>query len=145
MLKTYSNTIELMGISWRLLNKNRQLLVLPAISGLVIIAILAISAGVLTIGGAFEATADGEPSFRLADYLMFVVIYFALSFSVIYFNAALVSAAYDLLSGQKPTVRGALDAAYLQMPVILGWAFFVTTIGLIIDRIRDGGGLFAIA
>jgi hypothetical protein len=96
------------------------------------------------MGGAFEGAANGQVGFRVADYLMFALVYFALSFTVIYFNAALVSAAYDLQSGQKPTIRGALDAAYLQLPVILGWAFFATTIGLIVDRIRAEGGLFRI-
>ena len=41
--------------------------------------------------GAFDGAAEGQTAFRTADYLMFALIYFLLSFTVIYFNAALVA------------------------------------------------------
>jgi hypothetical protein len=145
MFKTFSNTWELIGVSGRLLNANRTLLVLPAISGVVSLLILLLSAGVLSVGGAFEGTSGTEASFRTADYLMFALIYFVLSFTVIYFNAALVAGAHDVLEGREATLSSSLDAAYAQLPTIFGWACFTTTIGLIIERIRSGGGVFAIA
>jgi hypothetical protein len=144
MFKTFANTMDLLAVSWRLLNANRTLLVLPAISGVVTILILLLSAGVLSVGGAFEGSPTGEPNFRTADYLMFALIYFVLSFTVIYFNAALVASAHDLLEGRTPSIAGCLDAAYAQLPTIFGWACFATTVGLIIERIRSGGGVFQI-
>jgi len=71
---------------------------------------------------------------------MFALTYLVLSFSVIYFNAALVAGANDVLQGREATLKSSLDAAYAQLPTIFGWACFATTIGLIIDRIRAGGG-----
>ena len=144
MFKTFSNTMDLLAVSWRLLNANRTLLVLPAISGIVTILILLLSAGVLSVGGAFDSTSTGSANFRTADYLMFALIYFVLSFTVIYFNAALVAGAYDVLEGREATLQTCLDSAYAQLPTIFGWACFSTTVGLIVERVRPGGGVFQI-
>ena len=64
MFKTFNNTLDSLHVSWRLLNANRTLLVLPAISGVVTILILLLSAGVLSVGGAFNSPATGEANFR---------------------------------------------------------------------------------
>jgi hypothetical protein len=143
MFKTLSNTMELIGVSWRLLNANRTLLALPAISAAATVGILLLAVGALSMGSAFDRVQSGA-GFGAADYVFFAAVYFTLTFTVIYFNAALVSAAYDVLDGREASVRGALDAAYNQMGVIFGWACFATTVGLIIDRVRSGGGIFAI-
>ena len=140
MFNTLSNTMDLINVSWRVLKANKTLLVLPAISAAVMLLIIAISAGVLGVGGALDGASDGNKHLRTADYLMFGLTYLVLSFSVIYFNAALVAGANEVLQGREATLKGALDAAYAQLPTIFGWACFATTIGLIIDRIRAGGG-----
>jgi Family of unknown function (DUF6159) len=61
-----------------------------------------------------------------------------MTFAVIYFNSALVAAAYDYMKGGKPTISSALDAANEHLPSIFGWACFSTTIGLILDQLRHG-------
>ncbi|MDH3309014.1 MAG: DUF6159 family protein, partial [Acidimicrobiia bacterium] len=66
--------------------------------------------------------------------------YFVLSFVVIFFNTALVSAAHERLAGGDPTLGSALRAATGHLPAILGWSLISATVSAILKAIEERAG-----
>ena len=60
------------------------------------------------------------------------MLYLAGSFVTIYFNSALVAAAYAHLRGDEVSTGSAIAVANAHLPSIFGWACFATTVGLIL-------------
>ena len=135
MFQTLERTIELTKMSWAVLKKDRELVLFPVMStvALVILAglVLGLEAGI----GITERLAESDAS---AVYvLLLALIYFALAFVVVYFNAALVGAAMIRLAGGNPTVGDGLRMANKRLPQILGWVLISATIGLILYVLRS--------
>lgn len=141
MFKTIGNTFALMNASWKVLKSDRSLIWFPIMSGIGLAIV--ILAGI----GAFAATgnlAEGR-QVDAGGYIVGAVFYLFGSFIVIYFNSALIAAAYVRLQGGQPTVGSALQVANSHLPAIFGWACFSTTIGLIIEQLRgQRGGVLSI-
>ena len=137
-MRTIGHTIELMRMSWRVLMKDRELIVFPILSGI----------GVLIAAGAFfliasvtgtldRITAEGaDTSPGALDIALSLALYVAGYFIVIFFNAALVAAALERLRGGDPNVGSGLRAAATHLPQILGWAIIAATVGLILQLAR---------
>ena len=70
-----------------------------------------------------------------------LVLAFGSSFIVIFFNAALVAAALERLRGGDPNIASGLKAASGHIPQILGWALITTVVTLILQALRDRGGI----
>jgi hypothetical protein len=137
MFKTIGNTWQLIGLSWRVLNEDKRLLLLPLFSGLALLALILVATGVYSVAGAF----DRAQGWTAGDYLMGALFYLIATFTVIYFNSALVFVACGRLNGETPTIGDGLAAANDHLPSIFGWSCFATTIGLIIEQLRSGDGL----
>jgi len=146
MFATIGHTFQLMKMSWRVLMKDRELILYPIMSGIVLLVVIAAFAGIgATTGtldrldsmsGSGSAAAASEEA-RPVDYVMGASLYVIAYFVVIFFNAALVSAALERLRGGDPTVRSGLRAAWAHLPQIIGWAIIAATVGLILQAIRD--------
>ena len=106
-----SNTIALAKVSWKVLRKDRELLLLPVLSFLASIVVLAILwlptlSAIDTSGLADES---GDPGAVLI--VVGVISAMAMSIISVFFNGALVAGAHERLSGGDPTVRSALGRA----------------------------------
>lgn len=141
MFQSISRTIELMKKSWRVLMQDRELMLFPILSGIVVIA----SAGLLAVVGYGLGTFDrisaasqagGSAAFTGPDIALFVVLSFVMTAITVFFNSALISAALERLNGGDPTVRSGLNVAIRHLPAILGWAAISATVGLILQIIR---------
>jgi hypothetical protein len=100
------------------------------------------------LGFAFHETFDEGASAQkeglgAAEYIFFAALYFAASFTIVYFNSALVSAAYEKLRGGAPTIGSSLRVANAHVPNIFGWDCFSTTIGLALESIRSSDSIVA--
>ncbi|MPZ99412.1 MAG: hypothetical protein GEU80_08765 [Dehalococcoidia bacterium] len=146
MFATIGHTFELMKMSWRVLMKDRELILFPIMSGIVLIAAIAAFAGIGAATGSLErldamsssgSTGAATEEARPVDYVLGASLYVVAYFIVIFFNAALVSAALERLRGGNPTVGSGLRAASSHLPQILGWAIIAATVGLILQAIRD--------
>ena len=124
MIRTIGHTFELMKMSWHVLQKDRELILFPIMSGI----------GLIVMLGMFLGIAAGTGTL---DRLDTAAMYFASSFIVIFFNAALVAAALERLRGGDPDIRSGLRAAATHLPAIIGWALISATIGLILQILRD--------
>ena len=117
--------------------QDHQLLVLPVVSffcSLVVIAVFA--AGALGIG----ISADGE-SVSPALYVLGFVLYVALAFVTIFFNAAIVGTAMKRLNGEDASIKDGLALARQHLGKIFVWALITATVGMILRTLQDRAGI----
>jgi len=135
-----SNTIALAKVSWKVLRKDRELLLLPVLSFLASILVLALLwlptlSAIDTSGLADES---GDPGAVLI--VVGVISAMAMSIISVFFNGALVAGAHERLSGGDPTVRSALGRALSRLSGLLPWAIITGTVGLILQAARERAG-----
>ena len=135
-----SNTIALAKVSWRVLRKDRELLLIPVLSFLASIAVLALIwlPTLSTIDTSALAGESEDPGAVLL--LVGIITALALSIISVFFNGALVAGAHERLSGGDPTVRSAVGRAFSRLPGLLPWAILTGTVGLILQAARERAG-----
>jgi hypothetical protein len=74
------------------------------------------------------------------SYLVMFLMYVALAYVTIFFNAALVSAAHERLNGGDPTLGSALAGARARAGKILPWAIVSATVSVILRAIEERAG-----
>ena len=128
------NTLALARSSWSVLQADKELLILPLLSGIasMIVAASFVVPIVLTGGADEEPTALG--------YVLLFVMYVVLAFVTIFFNAALVAGANERLHGGDPTVGSALRAAASHTGRILPWAIVSATVSILLQAVQQRGG-----
>ena len=135
-----SNTIALAKVSWRVLRKDRELLVIPVLSFLASIAALALI-WLPTLSAVDTSGLAGKSEDPGAILLVVgVITAMVLSIVSVFFNGALVAGAYERLSGGDPTVRSALGRAVSRLPGLLPWAILTGTVGLVLQAARERAG-----
>lgn len=143
MFTRFARSWDLIKASGRVLAADKELLVLPvlsAIAGMIVIASFLYPA---LIDGWLpqavreaQATGQGDPLVYAWIFGLYVVLYFVGFF----FNAALVAAALERLRGGDPTLSSALSAASSRFWAILGYAVIAATVGLILRAIEERVG-----
>ena len=137
-------TLELAKSSWRVLQHDRELLVLPvvsfAVSAIVVVPLLVVA---WAFTGGTTTNAAGEESVDPATIAIFVVAALAMSVIGVFFNGALVAGAYQRFTGGDPTIGSALAKAGRHLPALVGWALLTGTVGLILQALRERAGFLA--
>jgi hypothetical protein len=140
-------SFALVGQSYRILMQDKELMVLPLISGVIMVAVVAGAA--LGFGVDTAKVERHGPDLYLPLFLMYVVTY-----SIgIFFQAAVVAGATERMRGGDPTVGSALGAAARRLGAILMWAVVAATVGVAIRAVQDRlgfigkilAGLFGVA
>lgn len=127
-------SFQLVGQSYRLLMQDKELMVLPLISGVVTLA--AIAAIVFGLGLPTSGIAENRAALYLPAFVLYVITY-AIS---IFFQSAVVAGATERMAGGDPTVSSALGAAARRAGPILMWAVVAATVGVAIRAIHDRVG-----
>lgn len=134
----FQRSVYLGKASWDVLRQDKQLMVLPLLSFLATAVTIALfGLGVVATG---ERPATGF-AMSPVGWVLAAVGYFALALVTVYFNAALVSAANERLSGGDPTIDSALGGANARLPQILGWALVSATVSMFLRQIQERSGL----
>jgi hypothetical protein len=134
----FSNTWSLMGASWQLLKKDKEILIFPLISGICCLVVLASFAIPVVISGAWRPAGDGTTgNGHIGYYALLFLFYFCNYFVIVFFNAAIVACARIRMEGGDPTVSDGLRAASGRLSLIAGWALIQATVGLILRVIED--------
>lgn len=135
----FANTWRLTKTSWSLLKQDRELLWLPVLSMLVILAVVAAAAVVGFVTGSFDAD-GGTESLSGSAAVLGLVFAFVATATVVFFEGALVAGAHERMTGGDPTVRSAMSKAASRLPSLLGWAFITMTVGLLLRFLRERMG-----
>jgi Family of unknown function (DUF6159) len=134
----FSNTWSLMGASWQVLRKDKEMLVFPLISGICSLVVLASFAVPLVVSGAWRhAGAGASTDARIVYYGALFLFYFCNYFVIVFFSSAVVACATIRMEGGNPTVADGLRAAAARISPIAGWALVSSTVGLVLRIIED--------
>ncbi len=126
-------SIQLGQASFKVLMADRELLVLPFLSGLAAILTAAITLTPMV------ALSDSIPSGLLLMGLF--LVYLLLAYITIFFSAALIHGANERLAGGDPTIGSALRGAWSRAGAILPWALVSATVSMVIRAIRNQDNL----
>jgi len=127
-------SFQLVAQSYRVLMQDKELMILPLISG-VVIAVVVVAAALGFGLDTSRIERHGADTY-LPLFLMYVVTY-AIG---IFFQAAVVAGATERMRGGDPTVGSALAAAARRAGPILLWAVVAATVGVAIRAIHDRVG-----
>ncbi|HTV43250.1 MAG TPA: DUF6159 family protein [Candidatus Sulfotelmatobacter sp.] len=131
-------TWSLMSDSWQVLKLDKSLVVLPLISGVCCLLLLASFAIPIVATGAWRPPGHDSETVRQVIYYGTIFAFYAANyFIVVFFNAAIVACAATRMGGGNPTIGDGIRAAASRLPVIAGWALVSATVGLILQIIED--------
>jgi hypothetical protein len=137
MNKIY-RTWSLMSASWQLFKEDKKILVLPLMSGLSCLAVIAAFAIPLFVTGNWRPPGhDSDQMRKVLYYGTLFVFYYCNYFVIVFFNAALISCVMTRMCGGQPSIAEGLKTAGARLPLIAGWALIAATVGLILRVIED--------
>jgi hypothetical protein len=131
---------EIAKASWSVLKLHPKLLLLPALSGLALlslIALIGLSVFESSLGEQLSQAIGDAQNGKVEIYALLFALYFVCSFIILFFNSALVFCALQCFAGKEPSLRGGLTIASRRLPQIFMWALLATTIGLILQALQN--------
>jgi hypothetical protein len=128
-----SRSFELVGQSYRVLMQDKELMILPLVSGVFIIAVAIGFFVGFDLGPRIQAK---DPSAWAPTFLLYVATY-AIG---IFFQAAVIAGATERLRGGNPTLGSALTAAARRTFTILMWAVLAATVGMVLRSVSEKAG-----
>lgn len=142
MMERIRNGLGLLRASWAVVRADRELLLLPVMSGLASLGVFALiflgvfgdQLGVVRDGGALTSPTPFE-------WMLIALGTYALSYIAIFFNVAIVCAADERMSGGDPTLRSALADARQHARAIAPWALISVVVSTVLKSIEDRGGI----
>jgi hypothetical protein len=135
----FARSWALVRLCWRVLQQDKELIVFPLVST---IAVLIVTASFVIPGfftGFWQSISENGAGVGL--YVLIVLFYLVVYLVIIFFNAALVSAAIVRLEGGDPTLGDGLRGAWSHLGAILGYAAIAATVGLVLQVLRERGGI----
>ena len=143
MFGKLSYTFSLMSASWRVLRKDKALLIFPVLSGICCLLVITSFAVPIVAGGEEGAEATGNALY----YVVLGAFYLCNYFVIFFFNSAVVACAVIRMKGGDPTVGDGMRAAFSRIHLIFAWALVSATVGLVLrvieDRSRAVGAIIA--
>jgi len=137
-MNSISRGFRLAKASWQVVREDRELLWLPVISffcSLIVMAVFAL--GALGIGLPENESSQVSP----ALYVLAFVMYVALAFVSIYFNAAVIGTAMKRLQGEDASIHDGLALARRHIGKIFVWALITATVGMILRSLQERAGI----
>ena len=134
MFERFGRSWRLMKQSYGVLMQDKELLILPVLSGLCILVVLASFLIPLGVFAGDDFDTEGREGFWLVVTFLFYVVTYTIG---IFFQAAIVAGATERMTGGDPTVGSALRAAGSRFGAILMWGIVAGTVGMILKAIQE--------
>ena len=145
-----SNGWKLAKTSLAIIEEEKSLLLFPVLSTLALIMVCATFFG----GGYFifgdqllAATETAETGSAVSSfaYVLAFLYYFVTYFVIIFFNAALVHCAVQVLNGEATSLSEGLEFATSKLDKILAWTSIAATVGLVLKILQSNEKIGQIA
>ncbi|MEK6974749.1 MAG: DUF6159 family protein [Candidatus Thermoplasmatota archaeon] len=137
----FARSWDLTKTSFKVVRQDKELLWMPVLSALASLIAIAAIAGVGIGTGLWPQTENPDGSANYAGAALAFLLYIALAFVSLFFNAAVVAAANERLGGGDPTVGSALRAAAGKAGKLFLWAIVVATVNVLLQAIRERSGI----
>jgi Family of unknown function (DUF6159) len=126
--------------SWAVVKLHPKLLLLPIFSGIAFMLLMA-AIGLSVFAGSksdyMRHLLETQPPDQPIVYVALFAFYFACTFIIVFFNAALIFCALQSFAGKEPSLRAGLATAAGRLPQILAWTFVAATVGLILNALQS--------
>ena len=137
MFGRISNAWSLAKSSWAVLQKDRELAWLPVIGG-----VAALIVGALFFGPVIAMLGGGEDNaVPVAGYILGFLGYVAVASVFFIGRAAVIHGANIRMEGGDPAVSSSLRGASAHWPAVVGFAAISVTVGLVLQAVRENGGI----
>ncbi len=143
----FKNAMSLLKACWKVLMLDKELLVFPLLSILVLGLLVGSFIWPLYESGALISfldnmsdDAEGENNSQYWMMAISFVAYFVTFFVMIFFNAALIACVNIRLAGGDPVVMDGLRASWARLPQIAAWAFVAATVSFILSLLKNKEG-----
>jgi hypothetical protein len=139
MFEKFSRSWALVKASAAILRADKELLVLPLMSSIAVLLVMASFIAPALGFGWLQALDEGDglsPAMMAWTFAFYISQYFVMFF----FNTALVGAAMIRLDGGDPTVRDGLRIAASRVGAIFGYAVIAATVGLLLQILEQRAG-----
>src|SRR5919201_1128151 len=113
---------ELGKTSWRVLRDDKHLAAFPVLGAVASVVVLAVFAGLIFATGLNNGSGSNSDSMKPIGWVFVIVLYVALAFITVYFQAALTYGANERLQGRETSIRASMDAANAKPHRLLPWA-----------------------
>jgi hypothetical protein len=134
-MERIGRTWELAKSSWSVLQRDRELVILPLIGLIIAAAVAVVGLGILATTGALDE--DGIQGMGL---IILVIVGVVTAVIIEFFAGAVVGAALHRLDGGDPTVGSAVNAAGQRFPSLVGWGAINWTVGAVLQALRERAG-----
>jgi len=131
-----SNSWKLAKASAAVLSADKELMIFPAMSAVMLVLVTATFALPIILADGAQDMLGGVASY-IIGFLFYLVSYFVIFFC----NSALVGAAMIRLRGGDPTVADGFRIASSKIGVIFGYALIAATVGMILRAIQERAGI----
>ena len=131
------NSIALAKGSWGVLREDRKLMWLPALSGVAMLVVALAFFGPVAL---IVDNGSGDSSKPIA-WILGAIGYLAITYVLVFFNAALVFAADKRLRGEEVTIGEAVHAAGARAHVLLPWAVLSATVSVALRALEERFGI----
>lgn len=136
-MTTFSRSWALARSSWGVLRHDKELLVLPVISSITSLLMVAPFIAIAAIGTNWSGENVSVP---VIGWVALGLAYLIGAYVTIFFQSALVLAANERLTGGEPTLGWALRAALSNAGRILPWAIVSATVSVVLNAIQQRAG-----
>jgi hypothetical protein len=138
----WARSKQLASASWGLLKHDKELMLLPLVSGIASLVIAAtfafpiyLSSKGTDIGG--NATFEMKP----VGYVILFAMYLVLGYVAIFFKTALLCGADERMQGGEPSLGSALSGAMSRAGKILPWAIVTATVSVVLRSLEQRAGI----
>jgi hypothetical protein len=134
-MDAFSRGLRLAMASWSVVRQDRQLLILPIVSFVCSVIVIAVfAAGTWGIG-----LPEGD-RLEPVHYAILFLLYVTLAFVTIFFNAAVIGTAMERLKGREATITDGLQLARKHLGAIFLWAVVTATVGIVLRTLAERFG-----
>jgi hypothetical protein len=134
----FARTWALMEASWRVLMLDKELLLFPLLS--------AIATGLVSLTFIWPLAQDQawlQSGDAASEYEQFVactrlfLFYVCTYFTVVFFNASLITSVHLRLTGKNPTLMDGMRGAWARKGEIFWWVLLAATVGLLLNTMKE--------
>ena len=133
---------QLAAASWGVLKEDKELMVLPLLSGIASLAVMAtFLVPIFATSRSTDALGNETSSFGVVQVLAFFLMYAVLAYVTIFFRTALLCGADERMRGGNPSLASALGGAGQRAGRILPWAIVSATVSVVLRGLEQRSGL----
>ena len=132
---------QLASASWSVLRQDKELMVLPLISGIASLAMAATFLVPIYLSSQHtDAYGSRTTSFGPLQYVGMFLMYVVLAYITIFFRTAILCGADERMKGGNPSLSSSLAGAGAHAGKILPWAIVSATVSVILRGVEERAG-----